>query len=87
MNTVVALIPTLIKLYEYFTKNAGLNTVTGAAGGSLLTLALLGMQTASYDQMITFLQNNGEYGLIAGAFFAALRIFVVVLVSSKPNKQ
>jgi hypothetical protein len=87
VNTLVALTPVLIKLYEYFTKNAGLNTVTGAAGGSLLTLVLLGMQTATYDQMIAFLQNNGEYGIIAGAVFAALRMFVVVYVASKPNKQ
>lgn len=74
------------QLYAYFTKNKGLNTVSGAAGGSLLTLVVLGMQTAGYDQLITFLQNYGESGLIAAAVMAGLRVAVQVYKASKPIK-
>lgn len=84
MNTVISLIAAVgPQLVQYFTKNKGLNTVTGAAGGSLLTLVVLGMQTAGYDQLITFLQNYGESGLVAAAFMAGLRLAVQVYQASK----
>lgn len=70
------------QLVTYFTKTP-VNAVTGAAGGSLITLVLLGMNTAGYDQLITYLQNNGEYGLIAASAMAALRMGVMVYTASK----
>ncbi|MGG7581693.1 hypothetical protein [Rhizobium sp. Nf11,1] len=86
MNALISLLTALLpQLLQYFTKNKGLNTVTGAAGGSLLTLVVLGMQTAGYDQLITFLQNYGESGLIAAAFMAGLRVAVQVYKAAKPN--
>lgn len=85
MNFLVALSPILVNLWQYFTKNKGLNTVTGAAGGSLMTLVVLCMQTAGYDQLITFLQNYGDSGLIAAAIIAGLRCAVLVYTASKPK--
>lgn len=72
------------QLIEYFTKKP-VNAVTGAAGGSLLTLVLLGMQSGGFDQLITFLQNNGQYGLIAAAIMAGLRTAMLVYTASKPK--
>jgi len=70
LTFIAGLLPQLIK---YFTKNAGLNTVTGAAGGSLLTLVLMAMQSGAYDQIISYLQQYGDKGMIAAAVFIALR--------------
>ncbi|MBR2691765.1 MAG: hypothetical protein IKE42_28250 [Aquamicrobium sp.] len=67
----------LLMLKEYFTKNAGMNTVSGGLLGSLLTLLMMGLQdTAHMDQLITWLQNQGETGLIAAAVVAGLRTAV-----------
>jgi len=61
MNALASLLAVILpQLIQYFTKNDGLNTVTGAAGGSLLTLVLLGMEPSGFDQIITFLQNYSE---------------------------
>lgn len=77
MNAVASILTILLpQLIQYFTKNKGLNTVTGAAGGSVLTLLLIGMQNGLYDQAITFFQNNWEYGGYATAVMVGLRAAV-----------
>ena len=87
MNGLIPLLATGgLKLYDYFTKNKGLNSVTSAGGSALLTLTVLGMQSGGYDQVITFLQNHGEAGLVAAATMAALRTFVFVYNASKPKQ-
>ncbi|WP_017993845.1 hypothetical protein [Rhizobium leguminosarum] len=84
MNAVVSLLTILLpQLYQYFTKNKGLNTVTGAAGGSLLTVLLIGMQNGYYDQAITFLQNNWAYGGYATAVMVGLRAAVQAYAAFK----
>ncbi|TBG37171.1 hypothetical protein ELG77_09060 [Rhizobium leguminosarum] len=88
MNAVVSLLTILLpQLYQYFTKNKGLNTVTGAAGGSLLTLLLIGMQNGYYDQAITFLQNNWEYGGYATAVMVGLRAAVQAYSAYQSTKS
>lgn len=85
MNLILAIFTVVIpQLIKYF-KERPVNAVTGAAGGSLITLVLMGMQTGSYDQAITFLQNNGDYGIIAAAVIAGLRAMVQVYSASKPK--
>lgn len=71
-------------LWAYFTKNGGLNTVSGGVLGSLITLLAMGLQkTATVDQLITWLQNQGEYGLLGGAIVAGLRCSVLVYKASR----
>jgi hypothetical protein len=79
-----AFVPLIMALVQYFTKNGGLNTVSGGflgAFGALFGVALA--QTSEVDQIITWLQNQGEYGLIAGAVVAGLRVALVAYRSAK----
>lgn len=83
MNALISLLAVMgPQLVNYF-KEKPVNAVTGSAGSAAMTLVMLAMQSASYDQAITFLQNNGKYGLIAAAAVAALRTFVLVYNASK----
>lgn len=86
MGNVLGLVITALPLLrDYFTKNKSLNTVTG---GFLGAFAVILMQNAeSVDQMISALQNQGQYGLIAGAVIAGLRTAVFVLNASKAPKN
>jgi hypothetical protein len=72
------------QLFQYFTKNKGLNTVSGGVLGSFLTLLVLAFQQeGTINQIITFLQNQGEAGLIGGAVVAGLRVAVMAYAASK----
>ena len=86
MKAIVSLLAAIVpQLIQYFTKKP-VNAVTGAAGGSLLTLLLLGMDSGAYDQAITFLQNNWEYGGIATGVMAGLRAGVQAYAAWKATK-
>lgn len=74
-------------LIAYFTKNAGLNTVTGSlltAVGTIL-LQAIGHNQDNIDQLITWFSNQGEYGLYAAAGIVALRAAVFFLRGSKSS--
>ncbi len=93
------LIPTFIalggELYRYFTKNAGVNSVSSGFIGAFLALAINGGLTfekvvdlfvnsqADIDRFITFLQNHGETGVIAGALVAGVRVSIMVFRAAK----
>lgn len=71
----------LTALLAYFTKNAGLNTVTGSVLTAIATLAFqaLGHNQDNIDQLITWFSNQGEYGLYAAAGIVGLRAAVFFL--------
>ncbi len=81
-NLIPMLVAAIPQLIQYFTKTP-VNAVTGAAGGSLLTLVLVGMQNGMYDQAITFMQNNWEYGGYATAVMVGLRAAVQAYAAYK----
>ncbi len=86
MNGILGLLALLgPQLWRYFTKNKGLNTATGGLVGGLLAITLQGFlqNEGSIDGAITWLQNQGEYGLIAGAAVAGLRTAVYVWQASR----
>lgn len=88
VNALLPILTVLLpQLYNYFTKNKGLNTVTGAAGGSVLTLLLIGMQNGLYDQAISFFQNNWEYGGYATAVMVGLRAAVQAYSAYQATKS
>lgn len=88
MNALLAFLAVALpELIKYFTKTP-VNAVTAGAGGSAVTLLLVGlMQTGTYDQMLTFLQNYGEAGIIASALMAGLRTVMLVYTAAKPDKK
>lgn len=82
MNGVLAVLAAIIPmLRDYFTKNAGLNTVSGGFLGAFMVIIL--QNQGQIDQIITWLQNQGEYGIIAGAFVAGLRVALVAYRAAK----
>lgn len=87
MNAIITLLAAAIpELIKYFTKTP-VNAVTAGAGGSAVTLLLVGfMQSGSYDQLITFLQSYGEAGVIASAAMVALRAGWLVYTSARAPK-
>jgi hypothetical protein len=82
-NLLITLLP-LLK--EYFTKNKGLNTVTGGFMGAFGVLLIQAIQGGEYDQFVAWLQSQGETGLLVGAVVAALRTLVLVYAASKAKK-
>lgn len=82
-NLLPMLVAAAPQLIQYF-KKTPVNAVSAGAGGSALTLLLIGfMQSGSYDQLVTFLQNYGEAGVIASAVMVALRAGVLVYTAAK----
>lgn len=80
MNIVSLLLAALPLLKQYFTKNAGMNSVTSGAVGVFGTLAVLASQnTANIDQAITFFSNYGKTGLYVAGAIAALRTFIFIV--------
>lgn len=86
MNIVTVLLTVATLLKDYFTKNAGMNSVTSGAAGALGTVALLASQnTGNIDQAITFFSNYSSTGLYVAGAIAALRTFIFVVSPAKPN--
>ena len=73
-----------IAVVTYFSKNGGLNTISGGflgAFGALFGVALT--QTSEIDQLITWVMNQGENGLIAGSIIAAARVGLATYRAAK----
>lgn len=80
MNIVNLLLTVVTLLKGYFSKNAGMNSVTSGAAGAFGALAVLAAQnTGNIDQVITFLSNHGDTGLYVAGTIAALRTFIFVV--------
>lgn len=83
-NIVTIALTVLTLLKNYFTKNAGMNSVTSGATGAFGALALLAYQnTGNIDAVITFLSNHGQTGLIVAGVIAALRTFIFAVAPTK----
>jgi C4-dicarboxylate transporter len=83
MNIVTLPLTGVTLLKGYFTKNAGMNSVTSGAAGAFGALAVLAAQnTGNIDQVITFLSNHGDTGLYVAAVIAVLRTFIFLVAGS-----
>lgn len=86
MGNIITIIVTVLPLLrDYFTKNKGLNTVSGGVFGAfgVILVQALEQNTASVDQLITYVSNQGTYGIYAAAVVVALRTGVYFLAASK----
>jgi hypothetical protein len=73
INVFVTVLP---MLKDYFTKNKGLNTVSGGFLGAFGVLVMQGMQSGNFDLAVSWVQNQGETGVIVGCMLVGLRTAV-----------
>ncbi|NDD83382.1 hypothetical protein EBZ38_03755 [bacterium] len=85
MNAIISVILAVLPaLRDYFTKNKGLNTVSGGLLGAFGVLAAQALQNqGTVDAVVTTLQNQGELGVIVGGVIVALRVFVAYMDANK----
>lgn len=80
------LLVVLPKLKDYFTKNGGVNSVSGGFLGWLLGVGTVAMtDTATVDQFITWLMHYGVYGLYAAGIVAGIRTAVFTVKGGLPK--
>lgn len=82
MNAIISILIAVIPLLrDYLTKNSGLNTVTGGVLGAFGVLLVQGLEQnqGSIDQIVTYLSNQGQYGVFVAAGIVALRAAVFFL--------
>lgn len=71
----------IAQLLAYFSKNKGLNTVSGGVLGAFGVLAVQAVERnqGSIDQVVTYLSNQGDIGLTVAAVIVGLRAVVYFL--------